>query len=434
MYASIIGKKLIDLANKQEGKTRTSKEFIEEVYFPLFYDHPKYLHWTINSPFVQGYKSNNPPSKEKRTDNLKKLHEKVSCDKPDASFAIGFGAADDTATTSGQMTSIEIPVAGEDIYASWIGAGLGIGVNGGLVLLIDNLEILNLLFEGWKRYRELLNDTNHLKGNQIETWNGQWLTFALNNPEYRQQLFTPLEQKNNDSINIPTQNWVKVLFAMSRRFPDQNLRTYVYSLGQTNVTLGFIQINLPEIKREIDMYDYLFGELKGVNRKAIDDVYNTEFGFKTVCMQGAIGLREIQPKDLKEYFPRGKKEISFNKIKTDEKSLINYNIYLSWVIAMLNNKTLIQTAEEAAQTLAQSVNQERGKKIQSNNIRKLLESNSRKMFINNITDVLKEDPANNEFYNSIVNEIDKMQADKFPYFLILLKFKYEFLNSNKSKD
>ena len=432
MYTSIVGKKLIEIYNIREKTEVIPKDFFDNIYFPLFYDHAKYLHWAINSPFVQEYKSTSPFNREQRAKKLTQLHDKITTKKPDASFALGFGAADDTATTSGQITSLKLPISNDDIYSSWIGAGLGIGISGGLVILINKEEILEIIFEGWSKYREILNETKTLKGNQIETWNGQWLTFALNNKDYKRQHFAPIETKKEGAI-IPTQSWIKVLFALARKFPNERLNTYVYSLGQTNTTIGFIQINLPEIKREIEMYDYLFGEIKDVGKKAIDEVYNVQYIFKTVCQNGVIGLKEIQPKDLKEYFPQRNKETVSPKFKNDEKYLINYNIYLSWVITMLNNKTTIQIAEETAKILQSYAAQtDRAKKTQTNKINALLESFSRKVFIENLTEILKDDASNSEFFNLLVEEINKMQADKYPYFLTLIKFKYAYLNNKKS--
>lgn len=432
MYASFIGKKLVELTNKEQKTTKTVREFFDTAYFPLFYDNPKYLHWTINSPFVQGYKSNAPPDSEQRKAKLSELHKKVQTMKPDASFAIGFGASEETATTSGQITSLEVAVSDEDIYSSWIGAGLGVGVSGGLVMLFDKKEILELLFKGWSKYRLLLNDTSNLKGNQIETWNGQWLSFALHNANYEQQKFAPVDIQKETAV-IPTQSWIKVLFALARKFPNDKLTVYIYSLGQTNTTVGFIEISLPEIKREIDMYDRLFGESDAINKKVIDDVYNTQYSFKAICQHGTIGLKEIEPKDLREYYPGRKKESNLPKIKDDEKSIINYNIYLSWVMAMVNNKSIIDSASDTANFLLEYEKQaERGKKNKSNNVESLLESISRRSFVDNLIPILNDGNIHGEFFNNLVEEIDKMQADKFPYFLTLVKFKYAYLKNKKS--
>ena len=100
---------------------------------------------------------------------------------------------------------------------------------------------------------------------------------------------------------------------------------------------------------------------------------------------------------------------------------------------MLNNKTTIQAAEETAKFLQAYVAQsDRAKKTQTNKVNTLLESSTRKSFIENITEILKDDSSYSEFFNSLVEEIDKMQADKYPYFLTLIKFKYAYLNNKKS--
>ncbi|MBK6914074.1 MAG: hypothetical protein IPH11_10645 [Ignavibacteriales bacterium] len=165
------------------------------------------------------------------------------------------------------MTSFNLPLSQEEIYASWIGVGLGVRVEGGFVILFEKEEIIKLLYEGWQKYRELVNDTPNLKGNQIETWNGHWLTFALRNANYQKALFVPPFKLDKSVSKIETQGWIKVLFALARKFPNEKMNVHIYSLSKTNTTVGFIQINLPEIKREIEMYDYLFGELKGVGKK-----------------------------------------------------------------------------------------------------------------------------------------------------------------------
>lgn len=70
-----------------------------------------------------------------------KIH-KIETEKADASIAIGYGVVDATAATTGQISSIAFPDNKEDIYLSWIGAGLGIGVVGGLTILFNHEQIL----------------------------------------------------------------------------------------------------------------------------------------------------------------------------------------------------------------------------------------------------------------------------------------------------
>ncbi len=433
MYTSVIGKQLVNLVNEKEGRKRTPKEFFDEIYFPIFYDHPKYLHWTINSPFVQSYRSNSPPEHEQRLEKLKELHRKITEEKPDASFAIGFVAAGSVATTSGQVTSLDLAISEDDIYSSWFGSGLGIGLEGGLVMMIPRPEIINILYEGWNRYRTLITETSQLKGNQIDTWNGQWLTFAFTENNYQNKYFNPSIIKKNE-ISIPTQSWIKVLFALAKKFPNEKLTAYVYSLGQTNTTVGFIQINLPEIKREIEMYNHLIGDFDVSIKPAIEEVYDTEYGFRTACQNGSIGLKEIEPKNIKEFMPGRTNKTKEVKFKNDEKTIINYNIYLSWVLAMLNDKSTIQKAEKTAEILITYLEGEKRLKTRSNKVEKLLLSTSRRSFIESITELLIDDKTNGEFFNQVVEEIEKMQANKFPHFLTLLKFKYNYLLTNNKEE
>ncbi len=91
------------------------------------------------------------------------------------SIFVGSAAKDVAGTTSGQVSSINVLADKDEMYASWIGEALGIGVSGGIVMLIDEPEILWALYSGWKQYRTFLNQTPNVKDKQIETWNGQWL-------------------------------------------------------------------------------------------------------------------------------------------------------------------------------------------------------------------------------------------------------------------
>ncbi|MBI5464657.1 MAG: hypothetical protein HY966_06885, partial [Ignavibacteriales bacterium] len=187
---------------------------------------------------------------------------------------------------------------------------------------------------------------------------------------------------------------------------------------------------LPELKREIEMYEHLFGDIENIGIKAIDEVYVTQFGFKTVCRNGSVGLKEIEPKQLREYLPGHGKAAAFPKIKDDEKSIINYNIYLSWVLCMLNNKTLIDVAGDFARMLREyEAGGARSKMGRANKVLALLDASSRRQFIEKLTEILADDAANGEFFTELVVETDKMQADKFPYFLTLIKFKYTFIKS-----
>lgn len=173
MIAANIGRIFLNAYNEKFNSNFTAKDFFIEKYFTLFFDHEKYMQWVTNSPFVQGIKKGVYPTLAERKLKLETLIDKISNNTADASIAIGFPSLDLTASTSGQITSMDLPLKAEDVYLSWIGSGLGIGVQSGLSLLFSQKQILLDLYEGWQLYRDFLNKTPQLRGNQINTWNGQ---------------------------------------------------------------------------------------------------------------------------------------------------------------------------------------------------------------------------------------------------------------------
>ncbi len=175
MIAATIGKIFLQAYNRKFGKHYDAKTFFIEKHFPLFFDHEKYMQWITNSPFVQGIKKGAAPTASERREKLNVLIRKIEQSEADASIAIGFPSLDLTATTSGQITNLRLPISHEDVYSSWIGSALGIGVQGGISILFDREQILMDLFEGWEIYRDYLECMPKLRGNQINTWNGQWL-------------------------------------------------------------------------------------------------------------------------------------------------------------------------------------------------------------------------------------------------------------------
>ena len=167
MVAAKIGKTLLNAYNSEKETKLSAKEFFHSVFFPLFFDHEKYLQWVTNSPFVQGIKKGVYPTKEERKTKLEQLNKKISENEPDASIAIGFPSTDLIATTSGLITNIKISFSEEEVYCSWIGGGLGIGVQGAVSIYFDNPTILMHLFEGWAYYRnEFLNQAQFLGNNK----------------------------------------------------------------------------------------------------------------------------------------------------------------------------------------------------------------------------------------------------------------------------
>jgi len=138
MISINVGRIFLKAYNEKYGKSYSSKEFFQEIFFDYFFDHPKYMIWPTNSPFVQMRKGQKVHllTKGERKEKLDEFFNKVEKELPDSSFAIGFPASEvkEFATTSGLVSDFEFPSNESDIYYSWIGSGLGIGVSGGVCI------------------------------------------------------------------------------------------------------------------------------------------------------------------------------------------------------------------------------------------------------------------------------------------------------------
>ena len=428
-YLQFISLMYLDLYRKLKhigtGKLITAvpvdaKTFFTEQYFPLFFDHEKYMQWVTNSPFVQGIKKGKCLTAVERREKLRILQEKIERDEADASIAIGFPSLDSTATTSGQITNLKLPVSSEDVYLSWIGSGFGVGVQGGLSILFEQEQILMALFEGWRIYREYLERMQGLRGNQINTWNGQWLAHYFSDHFIEDEPligFQPFAAKE-DGYEVVTRSWTDVLMAIAREIKDVRMMGYVYSLGQTNITVGFIPFVLTEIRRTVELYIKLFGMR---NAKKAEHLFGTAYGFLRSCQMGMIGVSALEPKGLKEYMMKGK--IPVYDAENEEKR-INFYTYIIWILAMLNNEDLREKSREIAQMLHTYVlGDKKSNMTRRNQVNKILETNSRMIFLNELQQIIPQIP-DIKFAEDIGKLIHSMPVDNIPYFLTLVLFNY----------
>lgn len=435
MYTSFIGNYFLEKYNNDIKKDLTAKEYFENVLFPLFYDDSKYLQSPIGTPMFQLIATHKKENSQERKDALAKVIEKIqrysdSKEKfPEMSFAVGFSSADLLGTTSGQVSSLELPLKEDDMYASWIGAAFGIGMAGGLNILIDDYEILKILQEGWKIYREYVNENTGIE-NKVETWNGIWLShrisknFIKNSPNAN---FHPISAGKEGVSKMERPSWTNIIFTLAKIFPNRSLNAYVYSFGQMNKTIGFVRIALPEVSKLSEIYNALFGKNNILSNKELAKIYQSEYGFSVICERfSLIGLRSLIPKDLKKYMP-SRFEEKLPVIKNDEESLINYFLYITWIIAMLNNKELLELAEKSAYKLKEFISLDK-KKVnmkRTNAVQNLLNSKNRKDLIESLTEITQEDNSMSDIGNELVNRIMlDIAPDNITLFVTLLRFKY----------
>ena len=431
MITSNIGKIFLDAYNEEYGTSYDARTFFLEQFYPLFFDQNKQMMYAINSPFVQQLPSCRDCIKgiksfeyiEQRAKRLNAFIEKVENNDADMSIAIGYPSIEVNAKTSGQVTDLKMNTSKEDIFLSWIGGALGITVSGGVSILFTHKNILLDIFKGWKFYRKALNETLMLDGNKINSWNGQWLFHYYDQREYEEENplanFAPYKVDKDGIIGIETQTWTKILIAISRKYDVVKLLAYIYILSKSNTTIGFIPFDLTQIRRPIHLYEKIFGMSNGRNAESL---WGTAIGFKTACTYGAIGIKAMEPKGLRDYVYKGKQPKAHNYDN------INYNVYIIWIYAMLNNDELWEKSQELAKLLNEA-SSDKDKSISTkrkNLVETMLNATNKKQFIAAAAEVVSFIGKKDEF-KGIVKEIHCMPTDNVPYFLTLLRFQYKTL-------
>lgn len=433
MITTLVGKTFLKAYNEKYNQNYSAKEFFEKVYFELFFNHPKYMQWVTNSPFVQMKKGQKPHllSKDERFEKLENLYSKVEEEAPDASFAIGFPASEakDFASTSGLVSDIVIETDEEDVYLSWIGGGLGIGVAGGFNLLINDAKITLATFEGWQYYRKYLNDPTleKLRGNQINSWNGQWLTYKLGKDYLEGFSFFDLEQQQIFKVDstlaeVNTVNWSNLFFSLSNQFPEKTLNAYIYSLGQTNKTIGFIPIYLKAGKRLKDIFKQLFHTETPFEMKEFQSLFGMHI--KRACELGSIGLHALRPDSLKKYMEESK-NLSFKK----EEDNLFYQSYKTWLIAMIskNKEQITDYTSELAKLILRYRGIAKGNTGKNLIEKDLFGAKSKRAFIEALTEMISVlEGADLDALKKLKDEVHLMTNEEFGYFSTLLKFDYAF--------
>lgn len=427
MIASSIGKIFLKEYNKRKNTSYSAKEFFEKEFYPLFYDHSKHMLWVHNSPFFQLREKDNP---EKRKETLTVLQNRIAAQDIDGSVAVGYFSQKVDATTSGQVTNLNFPLDEEEIYSSWIGGGFAVALEGMLSIYFFEAQLLWMIFEGWQKYRDFLAEYDHLQPTQIDRWNGKWLIYQLK--EGGESLFNPVVPKKDSGLEVEKAEWVNFLFALAQGIKNQSATGYVFRLDKINTTVGFIQFYLKDINRFIDIYSTIFGEEEyRRNQRVIQSLLGTAYTFLRACEMGVIGIRAMEPKDLKPYMTDQRQKSKMpDYTKADEAKQISFKTYQTWLLAMLDNKQLWDKAGEAAnaylkyESEAKAITTKHEREVEN-----ILDSQSKRKFIESNIPVIEKAKSASNSISELVEAINSMPEDSFRYFLTLIKFRYKYFQS-----
>lgn len=417
-----IGRTFLKAYNKKYGKEYSAKEFFEREYFEVFYNHNKFMQWIQNSPFDQLQKQKKHFSEIERRKKLSELTNNIERGIINGSTAFGFPASMEKgfATTSGLVTDTNRNISPEEAFLSWIGSGMGIGVEGGFSFYFDNEDILMNIYEGWSLYRSFLNDKaiEKLGERQIDTWNGQWLYYKY----YRNRNSIPdfgsfteafEYDKTKGELRAVTIKWSKLLFSLSKKFGDTTIIGFIGTFGNTNKTLGFYPFRIEQARKLILFYKKLFGE-----NSILTDApkYEEIFGLKLykACQLGAIGLQALQPENL------------FDDIEKEKKlNLIYYRTYKIWLLAMINKEDTLKLTSEISKILHFYKDGSKGTDRKSVVEKNLLQSGKRN-FLNYWEEIVIALPEKKQYLKEVSDRVFYMTTEEYGYFIALLRLEYRY--------
>lgn len=432
MYTSYIGLKFLELYNRRTGNSYSAGAFFDNVMFPLFFDDARHLMHVANSPFFQM-----PPEKELKQSGLSKanyqyqnLKKKISqvadtqTERADASIYVGFAANGPDQTTAGQVSSLQWSITSDELYGSWIGNALSARVEGSQCLLLDSEPVMWHLFEGWQIYRKYMQPVNGMEGRQIETWNGYWLAKGS-----KDKAVSPPQKGSK----LDTYPWVEVLARLLEWHSGEVLPAYIFSLGQTNTTYGFINLHLPQVKR---LGDARFAVKKSILAGEADETsfwehYKPELSLREVCQLGEVGLRGLRPSDYGKMM-----ESSFTQTKLNEKNRNTFLNIQTWIIAMLNNKSDLQKlaadlAVELVSFEATGSGKDRGKTSDVTETKALFEAKGLTSFLTALANFLDKRNSAAAVCRAVADQSIRIPGEQFPLFKALIRFEYIFRKSDK---
>ena len=317
MITANYGKLFLDYFNKKRKENgeneMTPKQFvIEELY-------PTLIKGFLKPPiFVPNSKWSNPSVVGNRKkildsnqydDSIDKFVVDIEKGRKESSFFVkGIGHRDLLASFN-EALDISYDYNKDNAYYSWIGHGLAVQLQNGLLFLFNNSELLYDVYTGWKKCRDLINKQHNINvihvNKIINKWNGQWLNNLYDDGiEHTKNEFNPFEydygiHKKKRSINPIS--WVDLFFNLSKSSTYNEVYSYVYKLdNQGDTTFEYILIKLNEFN---NFKNYCSNNFIENNEKLkiseIKSLYkHNTIPLEKLCEFRSIGFHSLKPKLL----------------------------------------------------------------------------------------------------------------------------------------
>lgn len=376
------GHALVEMYNRKKNKRYTVEQFFDKVYAKTAHLHDKQFMNVQNCIFAG--------SQSRFYDDLSmaekyKLFKRDIAEVADAKTVPGWGSSDLTQTTSFNTTFVDLSV--DDRYAAWIGANLALMVHGGLCLIINNMELLWDVFEGWSKYRRLLNTTPQLCQNQINKWNTNHIIKKYGGIPYG-------FDNDDNEMSVKPVSWSTLFFCLASKGISGTAFTFMH--GKTNTTVGYVLFDLATPKRLIDLYTEISDVTLSAAMKELLVKNTAGLSFERVAQKGRITMD------------------SFNPVKNND---IIYN--KTWLRAMLNDSDIVVIADDFGDYLDTFQDTKARRRVVAAR-KAIFAAKNKNEFLNTLTqlnEIVDFDPAKKRSIAATVTAMDKQKFNLFIRYL-----------------
>lgn len=341
------GKIFCDRFNKENNLSLTPKEIFTTIIMPLcFKTYTRSLISWTNSTFSKFNTSekNNKTLDENFAEYLTKFCESLETDKygimtsQNVYAGMALPTCDKRTTEFCYNTNIYFTI--DERYCSFIGSLFTLNC-GGFNIVINNEDVIWLLFESMNNYRKELTNNEILVNNQIQTYNTIYFYEKINGNV--QEIIEKYGVLNKGRIRLSSEiiSFEKILFLLTKF--DNIKYIEISNLKNTNTSCGQILLNIPYIKTQYELFRSLY---KSVHMDFNSSNYSKLFGRKDIIykaiMTGRVGVNFFNP-------------LQDADIKTIKKSS---NIYQKYIELIMDEeiKKLAKEFANAIETIINSSN------------------------------------------------------------------------------
>lgn len=402
-----LGKLFCKRYNKENGTSLSPKEIFTTVMAPLVWDDEEYLFWNTNDPFAQRKCSKTNTDTFK--DALDKFCARVESEEYFGLMTTGkvYGGCAEVGNKKPQSTycliNDNLYFDIDDRYNSFIGMLLQVCVSGGFNVCLYNEDIVWLLFESMKEYRNYINNNDGVVGRKLSTWNGQYIVSKLINGRIDTNEFASEDGK------IKTITITRLLIALAKGEHDIKMLG-IHNIGQTNITGPMVVVETEPVRNLYKFYNILMEDNSVGDVKLFDEMFGGNLIYRFI-ENGAITNGIITDRFVYA--------LKNDKLKQKDFNTIEKKIKLIESIMTKESKEISTELGELVAKCKRNTN-----KTLSSELNNVFSSKNATQLINSIMQLCDSSKSDIEDFDKVIDYMtNEMSRDEFVTILCHAKFK-----------